>query len=122
MRTIRRCAETFGKANPWPDLIELTSKLQYTAGIPCVDAAGGSAGKIQTYERLSVAMRGGLFGALLFAAYPAHTEVRVFVSAGYVYVPALILALLATLCWWRPDGPTLRGVRPSGRSARCSGA
>ena len=68
MRTIRRCAESFGKANPWPDLIKLTSKEEYTAGIPCVDKAGTSDDKVTEYHRLAVAMRGGLFGALLNAA------------------------------------------------------
>jgi PEGA domain len=62
------CAKSFGTANPFPKLVELTKSRSYTAGIPCVDSAGASDAKVAMYHGLTAGIHSGTFGALFEAS------------------------------------------------------
>ncbi len=62
------CARSFGTANPFPKLFELTKLIAYTAGIPCVERQANAEAKVMAYRQLVVGIRSGTFAALLEAS------------------------------------------------------
>jgi hypothetical protein len=55
---LAECTQAMGSGNPFPRLLELTSKQQYTAGLPCVDNAGAGQAKVDAYRTLRIALHG----------------------------------------------------------------
>lgn len=68
IKQVLTCARSFGTANPFPKLLELTTSRSYTAGIPCVDGAGGPESKVAVYHGLTAGIHSGTFGALFEAS------------------------------------------------------